>query len=103
MYNYNKYCKRGKFQWECFDYADNGSVMEETCTYKGKYYCNVIIRSKWDRYEIEIEGLKNEPYYITGERKSRKSARIFAERIIENDSSGNWKNNLKYIEKGGNE
>lgn len=97
--NYDAYIKaanRGDFQWEVTECNDFGLVQEETCTYKGKCV-GVSVRIGNDNdFEVEVDWLTNEPLYIIQYRKSRKSARELAERIVRNDREGNWEKNLKY-------
>ena len=92
--NYAKFCDRGDFRWSPTD-CNHLRVFEEECTYKGEG-CSAIIRSQPDGYDIEIDNLQHEPMYICAERKSRKSAREFVERVIRNDRDGDWEKNLKY-------
>ena len=97
--NYDAYIKaanRGDFQWEVLESNDFGLVQEETCTYKGKSTCITVRMSGDKEFEVEADWLQNEPLYIVQYRKSRKSARELAERIIRNDREGNWQKNLKY-------
>lgn len=94
---YVKAANRGDFQWYPIEEDDwTGQVLEEGCEYKGKC-AGVRISGTKGEYEIEIDGLENEPLYICDTRSSRKSARMFAERTIRNDREGSSKANLKYV------
>lgn len=98
--NLNAYAKaadRGDFQWYPLEEDGwTGQVFEEGCDYKGKC-AGVRISGSKGEFEIEIDGLENEPLYICDTRASRKSAREFAERIIRNDREGSPAKNLKYV------
>lgn len=58
--------------------------------------CITVRLSGDNEFEVEADWLQNEPLYIVQYRKSRKSARELAERIIRNDREGDWQKNLKY-------
>lgn len=94
---YIKSANRGDFQWYPLE-TDNftGQIVHESCTYKGEGIDVNIIGTKGE-YDIEIDGLTHEPFYLFDTRASRKSAREYAERIIKNDRNGDWKKNLKYV------
>ena len=88
MGNLEKYlqgAKRGEFQWECVETTDGigmGGVLREETHLEG---CSASIFKESDNeFLVEVE-VRNEPYMYEEYRASRKSARIFAERVIKQD------------------
>lgn len=93
--SYRKAADRGDFQWEAVEVDESGVRVEE-CTYKGKGVSTKITRVDENEFEVEVDNLPHEPFYILQTRSRRKTARELAERIIRNDRNDNWKKNLKY-------
>lgn len=78
--SYYKSCKRGEFYWEPTN-INGDIILEEGVVLDGRY---ARIR-KEDDYIINITFLRHSPFVFNSYRKSRKSARILAERIIRQD------------------
>ena len=85
---YLKGCNRGDFQWECVEsgtYGEGDSVDVECVELKGRH--GSIRRCGSDCFEAEVDNLETEPFYDEKEFTSRKSARLWVERIIKKDIS----------------
>lgn len=83
---YLKGCDRGKFQWECVEsgtYGDGEAVDVETVCLNGRV--GNIRRCSNDYFEAEIDNLEKEPFYEEKYFTSRRSARLWIERMIKKD------------------
>ena len=91
---YIKNSKHGDFQWECVETTDGigmGGVLIEEVNLKGRFAS--ITRESDNEFEIEVTlnypinyyNDREKDYEITDYRASRKSARVFAERLIKKD------------------
>lgn len=82
---YLKGCNRGEFQWECIDSGayGEGSVDVEIVKLKGRN--GKVKRCSKDCFEVEVDDLKFDPLYDENEFTSRKSARLWVERLIKKD------------------
>ena len=95
---YIKAANRGDFQYEVAECDDYGGISVEECKYKGKGLNATITKIDKNEYEVEVDDLLNEPFYICQTRSSKRLARELLEKIIINDRNGSWENNLRYIE-----
>lgn len=83
---YLKGCKRGNFTWNCVEsgtYGEGNSVDVEETILEGR--SAKITRQNSDCFEAEIDNLNKDPFYDCREFTSRKSARNWCERTINND------------------
>lgn len=83
---YLKGCNRGDFQWECVEsgtYGDGNSVDVECVSLKERL--GSVTRCGVDSFEAEVDNLKSSPFYDEKEFTSRKSARLWVERMIRKD------------------